>query len=54
MLGVLLLDFSCLFPKPTKATTTKKTFWLERRIYLELPAHLNLNWTAQLLPSFFG
>lgn len=45
MLGVLLLAFSCLFPKPTKAT--KKRF--DKRgafIWNQLPARLNLNWTA--------
>ena len=45
MLGVLLLDFSCLLPKPTKAT--KKRFGKRGAfIWNQLPARLNLNWTA--------
>ena len=45
MLEVLLLYFSCLLPKPTKAT--KKRFGYGGAfIWNQLPAHLNLNWTA--------
>lgn len=45
MLGVLLLDFSCLLPKPTKAT--KKRFGKRGAFtWNQLPARLNLNWTA--------
>lgn len=45
MLGVLLLDFSCLLLKPTKAT--KKRFGKRGAfIWNQLPARLNLNWTA--------
>lgn len=50
MLGVLLLDFSCLLPKPTKAT--KKRFGKRGAfIWNQLPARLNLNWTAKCFPA---
>lgn len=45
MLGVLLLDFSCLLPKPTKATK-KRVGKRGAFIWNQLPARLNLNWTA--------